>query len=132
MSYDIDISFPGGKKVDAYFNGFTVHTDQAVQYGGEGSTPQPFDLFFASLATCAGYYALQFCLSREIKTEGLKVRLTAENNESKKLLDRIKTFLTLPEGFPEKYRNAIVRAVDLCTVTKHIRADLNFFIEVIN
>lgn len=130
MSYDMDLGFPGGKKVDAHFNGFTVQTDQEVKYGGEGSAPQPFDLFFASIATCCGYYALQFCLSRELNTDGLKVRLTAEKNEKKKLFDEIILFLTLPEGFPQKYRDAIVRAVNLCTVKRHLHTELHFDIKV--
>ena len=130
MSITIDVNFPGGKKVDAHLKGFTVHTDQPVASRGGGTAPSPFEMFFASLATCAGYYALEFCQSREIKTDGLMIKLTAEKNEAKKLLDKIKIFLTLPEGFPEKYRHAIVRAVDLCTVKRHVQADLNFSIEI--
>jgi ribosomal protein S12 methylthiotransferase accessory factor len=130
MNYDIECSFPGGEKVDAHYNGFTVHTDQEVRDGGEGSAPQPFDLFFVSLATCAGYYALRFCSSRNIKSDGLGVRLTSQKNEGEKLFDKIKICLTLPGDFPAKYRNAIVRAVDLCTVMRHIRTGMQFFIEV--
>lgn len=126
MSFDIGVSFPGGKKVDAYYNGFTVRTDQEVEYGGEGSAPEPFDLFFVSLATCAGFYALQFCVSREIKTDGLDMRLLADKSGSSGLFDRISLLLTLPEGFPEKYRDAIVRAVNLCTVKKYIRSEVTF------
>ncbi len=130
MSFDIDVGFPGGKKVDAQLNGFTVHTDQRVKDGGEGSAPQPFDLFFVSLATCAGIYALEFCLSRNICTEGLAVKLHADKSGLSKLFDAITISLTLPGQFPEKYRDAIVRTVNLCTVKKHIQGDLNFNIEV--
>lgn len=126
MSYDIDVTFPGGKKVDAHINGFTVHTDQNVESGGEGSAPEPFDLFFVSLATCVGIYALEFCISRHINIEGLDVRLHADKSESSMLYDRISLLLTLPEGFPEKYRGAIVRAVNLCTVKKHIKNEVKF------
>ncbi len=34
---DITISFPGGKRVDAHYDGRTVHTDQSVKNGGEVS-----------------------------------------------------------------------------------------------
>lgn len=130
MSFNIDIGFPGGRKVDAYMRGFTVHTDQETASGGEDTALSPFELFFASLATCAGYYALEFCIRRGISTQGLRVALNAEKDESVKLYNDIKIILTLPRDFPEKYRNAIVRAVDLCTVTRHIRAQLNFHIEI--
>ncbi len=132
MSFNINVSYPGGKKVDAHFDGFTVHTDQKVKDGGDGSAPPPFDLFFVSLATCAGIYALEFCHSRKINTEGLALKLVADKGEGSKLFDQISLALTLPEGFPEKYRTAIVRSVELCTVKRHIQAELNFKVDVEN
>ena len=41
------ISFPGGARVDASFDGFTVATDQPPSGGGEGSVPSPFSYFLA-------------------------------------------------------------------------------------
>ena len=62
----MDIRFPGGKKVDAVYKGFTVKTDQPRGEGGDGSAPEPFDLFLASIGTCAGIYALSFCQARGV------------------------------------------------------------------
>jgi hypothetical protein len=61
---DITIRFPGGKRVDAHLGTHVVHTDQPIAGGGEDSAPAPFDLFLASLATCAGIYVLGFCQAR--------------------------------------------------------------------
>lgn len=116
----IDLTFPGGKRVDAHYNGMTVATDQSVGNGGEGSAPEPFDLFFVSIATCVGIYALEFCQSRDLSSEGLGVRLEAERDEQQKRYSKIDLHLTLPKNFPEKYEKAIKRAADLCTVKKHI------------
>jgi len=116
----IDLTFPGGKRVDAHYNGMTVATDQSVGNGGEGSAPEPFDLFFVSIATCVGIYALEFCQSRDLSSEGLGVRLEAERDEQQKRYAKIDLHLTLPKNFPEKYEKAIKRAADLCTVKKHI------------
>ena len=55
---EIKVAFSGGLRIDAEYRGFLIKTDQPVADGGEGSAPAPFDLFLASLATCAGYYAL--------------------------------------------------------------------------
>lgn len=74
------MSFPGGKRVDAAFDGFTVQTDQLPQNGGEGTAPQPFDLFFVSLATCAGISALDYCQERGLPTGGLDVTLVARRH----------------------------------------------------
>jgi organic hydroperoxide reductase OsmC/OhrA len=62
--FKMRIYFAGNKKVYAEFNGFTVQTDQPVEGGGDGTAPAPYDLFLASLGTCAGIYVKGFCDSR--------------------------------------------------------------------
>lgn len=117
---DITVSFPGGKQVAAHYDGRTVQTDQSIAHGGEASGPEPFDLFFVSMATCTGIFVLEFCTARDLSTDGLGVRLQSEFDPEKKLYTRIHIDITLPEGFPDKYRKAIHRTADLCTVKKHI------------
>ena len=106
--------------MEAAFDGFKVRTDQPRTAGGGGSAPSPFELFLASIGTCAGYYALRFCQQRELPTGGLALRLTTERDPEKKGLSRIRIEVDLPPDFPEKYREAILRAVDQCTVKRHI------------
>jgi putative redox protein len=114
------VSFPGGKRVDARFKGFTVHTDQSPQGGGEGSAPEPFDLFLASIATCAGVYVKGYCDARSIPTEGLGLEMRVERDEARHRVARLALEIRLPEGFPEKHREAVIRAAELCAVKKHI------------
>ena len=79
------ISFPGGKKVDANYKGFTIKTDQPKQEGGDGSAPEPFSFFLSSIGTCAGLYVLSFCQERNISTNDIKMILrTVKNEETKK------------------------------------------------
>ncbi len=118
---DIQVRFPGGKHVDATFAGFTVHTDQSAAHGGDGSAPEPFDLFLASLATCAGAYALGFCQARGLSTDGLSI-VQRDQRDADGKLTSIEVELTLPPGFPEKYRAAIQRTVEGCKVKKTLQA----------
>ncbi len=120
MASAMEIRFPGRVAVEARFDGTTIRTDQDLKYGGDGSAPAPFDLFLASIGTCAGYYALRFCQERQIATEGLGLSMTWERNPETKLIGTIRLSLTLPPGFPEKYRAAIVRATDQCAVKRHL------------
>lgn len=122
----IEVTFPGGKRVDARVGGFTVRTDQPAESGGEGSAPAPFDLFLASLATCAGIYALGFCQARGLSTDGLSLVQDYDVDPDTKLPTRIRLRLTLPPGFPEKYRPAIQKAVEGCKVKKTIAAAPTF------
>ena len=119
---DIEVSFPGGKRVDAKIGDFVVHTDQPADHGGDGSAAAPFDLFLASIATCAGLYVLAFCQARSLPTEGLALRQRLEIDPATKLPSRIRLEVVLPAAFPEKYRTAIVRAAEGCKVKKAIAA----------
>ncbi len=116
----MEIRFPGGVLVEAQQEGFTIPTDQPEKDGGTNTAPSPFDLFLASLGTCAGYYALRFCQERKLPTEGLSLTLTTERDEVKKRLAKIRIEIRLPEGFPEKYRGAILRSADRCSVKRHV------------
>jgi putative redox protein len=117
---DIEVTFPGGLRVQAAYKGFVIETDQPVHQGGEGTAPSPFDLFLASIATCAGYYTLAFCRERGISTEGAGVTVRPEKDPETKMFTRIRIEVRLPHGFPEKYTRAVIKAVDACTVKAHI------------
>ena len=112
------ISFAGGVRVQAELNGYRITTDQPVGSGGGGTAPSPFDLFLASIGTCAGFYALRFCQERQIATEGME--LTLATVQEGKRVARIRVDISLPGGFPEKYRGALLRAVDQCAVKRHV------------
>ncbi len=118
---EIDVTFPGGKRVDARLGEFTVRTDQPVEAGGAGGAPGPFELFLASLATCAGYYALAFCQGRNLPTEGLALSLRYEADAAG-IPTRIALALRLPVGFPESHRAAMLRAVGNCKVKRTLAA----------
>lgn len=114
------VSFPGNKKVDATMHGLTVHTDQPEKVGGDGTAPGPFSLFLASMATCTGFYALSFCQKRDLSTEGMELTLDTVKDPETRMITDIKMHLKTPEGFPEKYKNAILKSMNLCAVKKHL------------
>lgn len=114
------VSFPGGKRADAEYGGFTIKTDQTRRNGGDESAPQPFDVFLASIATCAGFFAKAYCDARRIPTEGLALEMHVERDPEGHRVARLAVEIVLPPGFPEKHRDGIVRATDQCSVKKHI------------
>ncbi len=108
------VTFTGGQRVRADYEGLTIDTDQ------DGTMPAPFDLFLASLATCAGYYALAFMQQREIDTSGARVVMDWDRDPATRLIGVIRITLELPAGFPDKYREAVIRAMDQCAVKRHL------------
>ncbi len=126
----IEVTFPQNLKVEATYKGFKVMTDQPLYAGGDGTAPSPFDLFLISIASCAGFYFLAFCRERKIPIEGAKIVMSMEKNPERKMIGRIILDLFLPAGFPEKYRESVIRAVDNCTVKIHLLNPPEFVIRV--
>lgn len=131
MNEEIKVSFPGGKKVDAKIGDFVIKTDQPVYQGGEGSAPAPFDLFLASIATCAGYYVLVFCQSRDLSFENVSIVLKKERNPETKRIEKIYINIHLPADFPDKYKTAVIKSVNSCAVKIHMQNSPEFIVEAI-
>jgi len=114
------VDFPGGDRVDAHFGPFTVETDQTNEKGEPGTAPMPFDLFLASIATCAGIYVLHFCRQRNLPTAGLKIIQRSHRNRQTGMVESIDLEIQIPDGIPEKYLPALIRSAELCAVKKHL------------
>ncbi len=122
MESQIKITLEGNKKVFAHFRGFTIETDQETVDGGDDAAPTPFELFLASLGTCAGFYVASFCQSRSIPTGNISIVQTVLRNDKTHMAEKITLDILLPPDFPEKYKAAVLKAVDTCTVKKHLAA----------
>jgi len=124
------IYFPGGKRVDASFKGFTIKTDQSEKFGGEASEPEPYSLFMASIATCAGIYVLGFCQKRNIPTEAITLEQSWERNKEGKMTT-LTIDIKVPPSFPEKYHSALVRSANLCAVKKTMENPPEFLVQTV-
>lgn len=125
----VEVAFPGGKQVRARVGEHSIPTDQNPESGGKGSAPEPFELLLASIATCAGVYAKSFCDEREIDTNGISLRLDVERGENGVITQLDITLRVHPE-FPEKYDRAIARAMNLCTVKRQLREEIETTVRV--
>lgn len=120
MEKRMEVTFPGNKRVACQWGDMIVHTDQSKRNGGDESAPQPFDLFFTSLATCAGISALEFLQERNLPQEGLRVALVATLNRAERRYDRIRIEVTPPPDLPEKFFDGLLEEASDCSVKKHI------------
>ena len=125
---EMEISFPGGKRVDAKYNGFEIQTDQAKESGGNASAPEPFQLFLASIGTCAGIYVLSFCQQRKIPTDEIKIIQRMEDSADGKMIEKLIIEIKLPPDFPKKYKKAVISSAQLCAVKKHMEKSPEFSI----
>ena len=123
---EMEITFPGGARVDANFGGFTVMTDQPPQGGGDGSAPTPFATFLASIGTCAGIYVLGFCSQRGLPTQNIKIVQRMHSDRMTGLVGQIDLEIQLPPDFPEKYKAPLIRSAEMCAVKKHLEQPPQF------
>ncbi len=110
------IDFPGGSRVDAHFGPFLVATDQPP----ESTAATPLATFLSTIGTCAGIYVLGFCRQRGIPTDDIRLVQHMQVDRLTGLVNDVQVTIQLPAGFPEKYRDAVVRAADQCAVKKHL------------
>lgn len=116
----MEITFDGGKVITAHLNGHVIKTDQSIKGGGQNSAPAPYDLFLASIGTCAGIYVKSFCDQREIPSENIRIIQTVEFDSQTRLPETIRLDIQLPADFPEKYKAAVINSAELCAVKKTI------------
>ena len=116
----MEITFDGGKVVSAHSHGHVIRTDQPLDNGGENTAPAPFDLYLASIGTCAGIYVKSFCDNRRIPTDNIKIIQKTEFDKETGLPVDITIDIKLPADFPEKYRDSVVNVAELCKVKKSI------------
>lgn len=115
------IDFPGGSRVDAHFDGFTVATDQPPA----ASAPSPFEVFLSSIGTCAGIYVLGFCQQRGLPTEGIRIVERIQTGADG-MVENIGLDIQVPASFPEKYYASLIRSAELCKVKKHLEKPPKF------
>ena len=121
------IDFPGGLKVDAHFRGHTIETDQPPA----DSAPKPFELFLASIGTCAGIYVLGFCKQRDLPTDGIRIIQRNHANPATGLMDNIELEIQVPPTFPEQYHAALIRSAELCKVKKTLEHPPTFDVKTV-
>lgn len=102
--------------------GHEIEVDQPESGGGTDAAPTPSELFVASLASCAAFYAGRF-LRRHAGTTG-RWSVSCRyhwSEERRSYIDRVEIELVLPPGLSDEVREGAVRAADHCTVRESIR-----------
>jgi ribosomal protein S12 methylthiotransferase accessory factor len=128
---EIVVTMAGGRRIDARIGRHVVHTDQPVDSDGEDAAPSPFQLFLASIGTCAGIFVEGFCRKRAIPTEGVRVIERPRIDPETGTLAAVEIDIEVPPSFPEKYRDALVRVADGCSVKRAILAQPRFEVRTV-
>ncbi|MGB5450988.1 MAG: OsmC family protein [Sedimenticolaceae bacterium] len=126
---DLKVKLEGGKRVSTQIGDHQIMTDQPAKHGGGNSAPAPYDLFVASIGTCAGFYVQSYCQSKGIDSTGIDITLTLKRDPETKKISGFVTTIHVPEGLPKKLHSALKRVAEQCAVTKTIMDNPEFIVE---
>jgi uncharacterized OsmC-like protein len=113
---EVQVEHLGDVQFEVKARQHTIYCDQPENNGGydEGMTPP--ELLLGSVGACAGHYAVQYLKIRNLPTEGLRIRVTAEKALNPARLSEIGIDVTYPSELPPKDREGVLNAVDKCLI----------------
>jgi uncharacterized OsmC-like protein len=112
---EASIQYLDGVKFNVAVRGHSVICDQPVENKGTDAGMTPPEFMLASLATCAGYYALEYLRTRSLPTEGLTVRVTAEKLKQPARLGDFCIEVNTTALDP-RHEEGVLRAVKTCLI----------------
>lgn len=101
-----------GSKANAHFRDLVLETGT--------DCPSPFELFIASLGTCAALTAAGYCRKKGLSAEGLRINIDVARYPETRLASEIKMEFVIPSGFPQEEIAQLVEAAGDCFVKKHL------------
>jgi putative redox protein len=128
---ELKVSLEGGKRVAMRIGNHLIRTDQPARHGGDDSAPAPYDLFMASIGTCAGFYVQSYCESKGVDSSGIELTLSARRDPKTKQVTGFVTTIHVPPNLPDKLRTALTKVAEQCAVQKTIMSNPEFVVETV-
>jgi putative redox protein len=109
------VQYLEGVKFDVAVRGHHIVCDQPVENKGEDAGIAPPEFLLASLATCAGYYALEYLKTRSLPTAGLSVHVSAGKLKQPARLGNFRIEVSTAE-MEARHVDGVLRAVKSCLI----------------
>jgi uncharacterized OsmC-like protein len=116
-SYFMEVSatYQGGVKFEVLARGHRVLCDQPHSNAGNDEGMSPPEFLLASLATCAGYYAVQYLKTRGMAPADVSVKVSARKALQPARLAAFDIEVSVPH-LGEGYEAGLLRAVKTCLI----------------
>lgn len=105
-----------GVKFEAQARGHNIICDQPSDNGGEDAGMTPPELLLASLATCAGFYAVQYLKTRNLDPIGLEVNVTADKLTQPGRIGNFRITVRCAAELTPEQTEGLMRSVRHCTI----------------
>ena len=98
----------------------------SINYGLDGSLPNPLEATYAALAGCAGVYSRKACKALQISAEGIEINCKPVVRNSNTLIPtRFVTEVRFPAAFTPMQRQQILEEIRHCAVKQLINEGTN-------
>src|SRR5208282_4475124 len=88
----------------------TIICDQPADNGGQDAGMTPPEFLLASLASCAGFYAMQYLKTRNLADTGVEVSVTADKIKPPARLGNFNIRVTCPVPLTEEQHEGLMRS----------------------
>ena len=112
---EVTVRHRGGVQFEAEARGHRLICDQPADNGGADTGMTPPELLLSSLATCAGFYAVQYLKVRNIPHGEIDVKVTAEKAKAPARVAQFRIEVAVPGVGPE-HEEGVLRAVKACLI----------------
>lgn len=124
----LQITYEGGRRFTSVFaeTNTVIPSDQLPSSGGNGTAPEPFQLFLAALASCAAVYIQGYCDKRGIDWSGISLRMKGDWNDTRRLYDSIHFEVSSASGLPDATMALIEMAIRRSAVFRQVEHATTF------
>jgi putative redox protein len=112
----IVVTHEGGLAFAAQVRSHRLITDQSERAGGEDRGPSPTELISAALGSCVALYVHQFCVSRNLPHEGMRIEVTPHHAANPHRIAELSVAVSLPAILSPHMLEMLERVVRSCPV----------------
>ncbi|MHB1310736.1 MAG: OsmC family protein [Gemmatimonadaceae bacterium] len=110
----IVVTHEGGVQFAAQVRSHRVLVDQPLRGGGADAGPAPIELLGVSLGTCVALYVQQYCHSRGLSHEGMRVEVQQRGAQNPSRIGQFDVRVVLPAGVPAEHVALLERVARSC------------------
>jgi putative redox protein len=103
---------------DIHIGRNSLASDLSVEDGGEGSGPNPHDLYDAALGACTALTVLWYAKHKKIAVEGIEVSVERDASQERAGIYRLSAALKLTGNLSAGQREELLRAAQKCPIHK--------------
>ncbi len=127
----ITTAYKGDMLFETTMGNHTIQIDVPAAMGGSDRGPTPPELFIASLGSCIGAFAANYCQNSGIDTRDMTVDFSFDKADDPVRLINLKATVNLPYGDCQRREKAILRVAEHCPVHETITALQGIQIELV-